>query len=298
MTTAVTPSQPSYGGCSAAQQRCIALLKNKTTISRGSVVVPQTQMQLAASSVAAPVVRPASSATTTRPCSAVAPVGRPTSAITAVEATAKEQLSTAAAPVRLAASSTNSLVASSVPASIGQVSLPPALSADPSGVIICFGDSLTTGIRETGQSYPSILAGLLRSAGHDLAVQNAGNWGDTSSKMLQRLPRVISDVARSGRLAFILVLGGTNDILRGLGGAAQILGQLRQLHDIAGKAPYMPRVGVLTLPPLRKVGTWDQTRRSVNDGLRKICGTGACGAGAAAGSPWRSGGSSSWTSSL
>lgn len=145
------------------------------------------------------------------------------------------------------------------------------MAAGPADVVICFGDSLTKGIKETGESYPSTLEALLRAAGHSFRVENAGNWGDTSDQMLARLPRVISEAARLGRLAFILVLGGTNDILRNRGSSGHILSQLRQLHEVAGKAPYMPRVGVLTLPPLRHVGQWEQSRLSLNRGLRETC---------------------------
>jgi len=83
---------------------------------------------------------------------------------------------------------------------------------------------------------------------------------------------VISEACAKGRLAYILVLGGTNDILRNTGSAAQIFGRLRQLHEKAGRAPYMPRVGVLTLPPIKSVtAAWEQIRLSVNESLRKAC---------------------------
>lgn len=148
-------------------------------------------------------------------------------------------------------------------------------------IILCFGDSLTKGIKETGESYPATLQKLLRDAGHNVQVENAGNWGDTSDKMLARLPRAISEAARLGRLAFILVLGGTNDILRSLGPTAQSMTRLRQLHDQASKAPYMPRVGICTLPPLRCIGTWEQSRLALNAALRAevpaASGSGTCG---------------------
>lgn len=117
-----------------------------------------------------------------------------------------------------------------------------------------------------------MLDSLLKGAGYDFTVHNGGNWGDTAAKLLDRLQRVLSEACSKGRLAYVLVLGGTNDILRNTGSAAQIFRQLRQLHDIAGKAPYMPRVGVLTLPPIQKgIASWEQARLSVNDSLRKAC---------------------------
>lgn len=158
--------------------------------------------------------------------------------------------------------------APSSPTPLSRISITPSAS----DIVICFGDSLTKGIKETGESYPATLEALLRAAGHNFRVENAGNWGDTSDKMLARLPQAISEAARLGRLAFILVFGGTNDILRDMGSTPNILSQLTQLHDVAGKAPYMPRVGVLTLPPMRKVGAWEQSRLSINRGLREACG--------------------------
>lgn len=137
--------------------------------------------------------------------------------------------------------------------------------------MVCFGDSLTKGLKDSGESYPSTLQALLKAAGHNLRVENAGNWGDTTEKMLGRLPRAISEAARLGRLTFILVLGGTNDILLNTGPAAQALSRLRQLHSLAGNAPFAPRVGVLTLPPLRKVAAWEQSRLALNKGLRDTC---------------------------
>jgi len=89
-------------------------------------------------------------------------------------------------------------------------------------------------------------------------------------KMNERLQRALSEACSKGRLAYVLMLGGTNDILRSAGGAAQIFGRLRQLHETAGRAPYMPRVGVFTLPPVVSGTTgWDQLRRTLNDSLRK-----------------------------
>mmetsp|Transcript_27000 Transcript_27000/g.77323 ORF Transcript_27000/g.77323 Transcript_27000/m.77323 type:complete len:575 (+) Transcript_27000:93-1817(+) len=146
----------------------------------------------------------------------------------------------------------------------------PQLSDGP-GTVICFGDSLTMGSRDTGHSYPGVLESLLKGAGHNLTVKNEGIWGDTSTEMQTRLPRVIAEHARSGRVAFILILAGTNDILRRFGTTSQIVARVRQLHSIAGNAPYMPQVGILTLPPLKAATDAKNSLLEVNTGLRKAC---------------------------
>jgi len=146
----------------------------------------------------------------------------------------------------------------------------PQLSDGP-GTVICFGDSLTMGSRDTGHSYPGVLESLLKGAGHNLTVKNEGIWGDTSTEMLTRLPRVIAEHARSGRVAFILILSGTNDILRRFGTTSQIVARVRQLHSIAGNAPYTPQVGILTLPPLKAAPDVRNSLSEVNTGLRKAC---------------------------
>merc|ERR550525_1090033 len=91
-----------------------------------------------------------------------------------------------------------------------------------------------------------------------------------SGNMVARLPGVISDAVQRGRLEFVLVLGGTNDVLRGEGTAQGIFLRLRQLHDIALRAPSMPTVGVLTLPPAKGLGPREHTRLELNRYLRGL----------------------------
>jgi len=142
------------------------------------------------------------------------------------------------------------------------------------GVVLCIGDSLTSGTSGAEEAYPRVLEGLLRDAGYKFVVRNAGNWGDTASNILDRLQRVLSDACSEGRLAYIFVLGGTNDILRGTGTAAQIVGQLRQLHDISSRAANLPRVGIMTLPPIQRgAASWDAMRLCINRSLRWACST-------------------------
>lgn len=140
------------------------------------------------------------------------------------------------------------------------------------GVILCFGDSLTQGIRGPGieQSYPKGLEGHLESAGHTFTVINGGNWGDTCDQLIRRLPQAIADATRRGPLEAILLLGGTNDIMRGVS-PNEILGKLRQLVATASNAPYMPRVGILSVPPMKIGTTHDRARQEVNRGILKLC---------------------------
>lgn len=117
---------------------------------------------------------------------------------------------------------------------------------------------------------------MLQKAGLNVKVHNAGNWGDTTGKMLARLPRVISEATKLGPLVCICVLGGTNDILRNLGTVPDILGRLQKLHQITANAPYMPQVGVMSLPPVRNAGGWESARLSLNEGLRQSLKHSAC----------------------
>ncbi len=74
--------------------------------------------------------------------------------------------------------------------------------------IICFGDSLTSGIGATqGRDYPSQLARLLNRD-----IINAGIPGDTTASGLARLEKDV--LARSPKIV-VITLGG-NDLLRGI----------------------------------------------------------------------------------
>merc|ERR1719401_1380860 len=144
-------------------------------------------------------------------------------------------------------------------------------SAEPrAGVVLCFGDSLTTGTAGPDWSYPNILEALLRGAGHDFAVHNGGVWGDTASQLLARWDRTSAEASAKGPLLYVLVLGGTNDILRETGNATQIVNQLRQIHELAGRSS--SRVAVCTLPPIQKsMHSWESTRLTINSSLRRTC---------------------------
>ena len=83
-------------------------------------------------------------------------------------------------------------------------------------VLLVFGDSLVAGHGlPQGRSFPDILGQMLKQAGVDVQIINAGVSGDTTAGGLARLDWSLADNPN----AVIIVLGG-NDLLRGLDPAA------------------------------------------------------------------------------
>ena len=142
--------------------------------------------------------------------------------------------------------------------------------------ILCIGDSLTSGSRGSF-SYPEELQAMLEQEGIDMKVSNGGNWGDTTDQIRRRLPSLMQSVmSQGGRLAFVLVLAGTNDLLQLPPLEAtvslsipRIAGKIKEIFDIASQAAFHPHVGILSLPPLlsRDVG-----RLKLNQSLRQLFG--------------------------
>ena len=83
----------------------------------------------------------------------------------------------------------------------------PSLSyIPPDGVIVAFGDSLTTGVgADADDSYPQILARLSKRR-----VVGAGISGEETTQGLRRLPKVLEEFTPN----LLILLQGGNDILR------------------------------------------------------------------------------------
>src|SRR5829696_4242445 len=76
--------------------------------------------------------------------------------------------------------------------------------------IVAVGDSNTAGFGVgRDQAFPAQLERLLRAAGHNVQVWNAGVSGDTFEAMLARLDRYVPDGMR-----VVILQGGYNDLLR------------------------------------------------------------------------------------
>jgi len=111
----------------------------------------------------------------------------------------------------------------------------PRPRADPASVA-ALGDSITARYR-LSYSYPDLL-GRWRG----IPVHNFGVSGDTTAQMLDRL----ADVLDSGPTPqVVVILGGTNDIARGM----PVAGALRNLQTIAERVRDSGRRPVLVCPP-------------------------------------------------
>lgn len=81
--------------------------------------------------------------------------------------------------------------------------------------IVAFGDSLTAGYGVTkNESWPSVLARRLQSAGQNIRIVNAGVSGDTTAGGRARLAWSLSGA--EGAPDIVIVALGGNDALRGL----------------------------------------------------------------------------------
>ena len=140
--------------------------------------------------------------------------------------------------------------------------------------ILCIGDSLTSGSRDS-TSYPEELQALFEAEGLDIKVSNGGNWGDRADQVLRRLPSLLQSVLSvGGRLAFVLVLAGTNDLLQlppqaTSASIPSIAAKIQQICESASEAAFRPHVGVLSLPPLV---SRDEARLKLNQSLRLLQG--------------------------
>lgn len=82
--------------------------------------------------------------------------------------------------------------------------------------IIAFGDSLTAGFGlPESQSYPSLLQQKIDADGFNYEIINAGVSGDTTAGGLRRIDWTLDDKT-GGKIDFLIVELGGNDVLRGL----------------------------------------------------------------------------------
>jgi acyl-CoA thioesterase-1 len=80
------------------------------------------------------------------------------------------------------------------------------------GIIVAFGDSLTSGPGlKPSETYPALLEKRLRQEGYNYRVINAGVTGDTSSEAFARLDSALAPDAK-----VLIVALGINDGLRGM----------------------------------------------------------------------------------
>lgn len=84
--------------------------------------------------------------------------------------------------------------------------------AAPTPVIVCFGDSITSGYGvDPGEAYPDDLRAELQAHGYHYRVLNMGVGGNTTKDAVDRLPEVLRV-----HPAVVIVEFGGNDGLRGL----------------------------------------------------------------------------------
>jgi lysophospholipase L1-like esterase len=117
--------------------------------------------------------------------------------------------------------------------------------------VAAFGDSITFGVLEerriranldTANNYPSVLQGLLQRLDPAWRVTNRGRGGELVQDGASR----ISDVLRSDRPGFVLIMEGTNNASR-CDDPAFIAGALRTMVERAKANKTIPLLG--TIPP-------------------------------------------------
>ncbi|TFF19913.1 arylesterase [Jiella endophytica] len=97
-------------------------------------------------------------------------------------------------------------------AAVGPVAAQPAAGDGKPIEIVAFGDSLTQGYGvEPGKAFPEQLEAALRKDGLNVAVDNAGVSGDTTTGGLSRLDWSVPQTAD-----LVIVELGANDALRGI----------------------------------------------------------------------------------
>lgn len=112
--------------------------------------------------------------------------------------------------------------------------------------IVGFGDSLMAGYGlQPGESFPDKLEAALKAKGHDVAMENAGVSGDTTSGGLARLDWSVPD----GTKLVILELGA-NDMLRGVDPALTEANLDKMLAALKGRKIAVLLAGMRAAPNL------------------------------------------------
>ena len=144
--------------------------------------------------------------------------------------------------------------------------------------VLCFGDSLTEGytFQQSGEFHPySIkLRRLLEEhiKGAPVVVDTAGVSGEVVvPTMTQRLDQFLKESSQP--YDWIIILGGTNDLGRGLP-AEELLPNLLGLHDRAKQTGC--RTLALALPQFRyelepDCEEYRKKKAKINEGLKKYC---------------------------
>lgn len=111
--------------------------------------------------------------------------------------------------------------------------------------ITAFGDSITEGLYSRSGGYPPKLNELLSSNGTPTIVTNTGISGEKTPEGAMRLNDVLSDFPAN----IVLIMEGTNDILRGLSVETTKI-NLQRMIDIAKSKGAIPILA--TLPPISR----------------------------------------------
>jgi acyl-CoA thioesterase-1 len=139
--------------------------------------------------------------------------------------------------------------------------------------VTAFGDSITQGVLElkrrdlrltTGNNYPVVLQGQLRSLDPAWVVVNRGVGGEETDQGVRRLPSVLA----SDRSGFVLIMEGTNDATDCRDANASA-GNLRQMVLIAKANNVIPVIGTVT-PNFRNDPCAQQVVSQINDHVRAI----------------------------
>lgn len=143
------------------------------------------------------------------------------------------------------------------------------MPARPLPLIICFGDSLTTGFQSPTAECPDYQETpygrfLAERLGDRVRVQISGVCGELTEEMVERFDR---DVVRH-RPAWVVLLGGTNDLGWNLQ-PAEIIRNLTAMYERAVRAGIL--VAAVTVPSIRGFDDHIARRHDLNALIADSC---------------------------